>query len=65
MITLEIAIESDFFFFLGLCLWHMEVPRLGVKLVIAGLHNSHTNVGSETHLQPTPQVKAMPHPLTH
>ena len=31
-----------FFVFLGPHLWHMEVPRLGVKA--AGLHHSHSNV---------------------
>ena len=28
----------------------------------AGLHHSHSNVGSEPSLQPTPQLKAMPEP---
>ena len=28
----------------------------------AGLHHSHSNVGSEPHLQPTPQLMAMPDP---
>ena len=26
------------------------------------VHHSHSNVGSETHLQPTPQLMAMPDP---
>ena len=44
------------FCFLGLHLWHMEVPRLGVK---SELHcRSHSNVGSELHLWPTPHLRA-------
>ena len=36
----------------------MEVPRLGVPIgaTAAGLHHSHSNMGSEPHLQPTPQL---------
>ena len=53
---------SFFFFlvFLGLHLQHMEVPRLGglIGAVATGLHHSHSNVGSELHLQPTPQLAA-------
>ena len=38
----------------------MEVPRLGIELAAAArLHQSHSNVGSELHLQPTPQLTAM------
>ena len=32
----------------------MEVPRLGVKLIgaaAAGLHHSHSNTGSDSHLR--------------
>ena len=40
----------------------MEIPRLGVRgqigAVAAGLCQSHSNGGSEPHLQPTPQVTA-------
>ena len=32
--------------------------RIGA--IAAGLHHSHNNVGSEPHLQPTPQLMAMP-----
>ena len=41
-----------FFFFLGPYVQHMEVPRPGVKseLPVAGLHHSHSNMGSEPHL---------------
>ena len=30
--------------------------------VAAGLHQSHSNMGSELHLQPTPQLTAAPDP---
>ena len=55
-----------FLHFLGLLPRHMEVPRLGVesygasqargliRAVAASLHESHSNSGSEPHLQPTP-----------
>ena len=43
-----------FVVFLGLHLPHMEVPRLGVE---SEQHlPSHSNTGSELHLQPTPQL---------
>ena len=36
-----------FFFFLGLHLRHMKVPRLGSNQTMAtGLHHSHSNMGS-------------------
>ena len=56
--------RPPFFFFLWPHLQYMEVPRLGVKLgdVAASLHHSHSNVGSEPHLQPTPQLTATPDP---
>ena len=39
---------------------HMEVPRPGVKLqlAVAGLHHSHSNVGSGLHLWSIPQLMA-------
>ena len=39
---------------------HMEVLRLGglTGAVAAGLHHSHSNVGSEPRLRPTPQLTA-------
>ena len=49
-----------FFFFLGLDLRHMEVPRLGVdsrSRAIATGH-SHSNMGSELRLWLTPQLRA-------
>ena len=52
-----------FSLFLGLHLRHTEVPKLGSKQsVAAGLCQSHSNARSEQHLQPTPQLTAMPDP---
>ena len=33
-----------------------------IGAVAIGLHQSHSNEGSEPHLPPTPQLKAMPDP---
>ena len=33
-----------------------------IGAVAVGLRQSHNNVGSEPHLQPTPQFRAMPDP---
>ena len=33
-----------------------------IRTVAAGLRQSHSNEGSELHLQPTPQLRAMPDP---
>ena len=53
-----------FFCFLGLHLWHMDVPRLGVEsAAAAGLYHSHGNVGSEPRMCPTPQLRAILNPL--
>ena len=53
-----------FFVFLGLHLWHVEVPRLEgrIRATAAGLRHSHSNTGSEPCLQPTPQLMATPDP---
>ena len=55
-----------FLAFLGLHLWHMEdggsQARGLIRAVAAGLHQSHSNVGSEPHLQPAPQFMATPDP---
>ena len=55
-----------FLLFLGLNLWHMEVPRLGVESELqapgAGLHHGHSNTGFEPCLPPTPQLGATPAP---
>ena len=54
---------SVFLSFLGLLLWHMEIPRLGVlRAVATGLRRSHSNARSEPSLGPTPQLMAMPDP---
>ena len=34
--------------------------RIGAVAVAAGLDHSHSNVGSEQHLQPAPQLTATP-----
>ena len=36
-----------------------------IKAVAAGLHHSHSNVGSEPHLWPTPQLTAMTDPQNY
>ena len=36
----------------------VEVLGLGVRAVAVGLHQSHSNVGSELHLLPTLQLTA-------
>jgi len=51
-----------YLFILGLHLWHMEVPRLGAELELQLHHHSHSKVGSEPCLPPTPQPPAMPDP---
>ena len=56
-------IEFFFFFFLGPNPQHMEVPRLGIKsATAAGLCHSQSCVGSDPHLQPTPQPTATQNP---
>ena len=47
------------FFFLGLHLQHMEVPRLGIELELqpAGQSHSHSNSESKPRLHPTPQLR--------
>ena len=60
------SFQKDFTVFLagGSHLWHMEVPRAttGIRAAAAGLHYSHSNSGSESHLPPTPQLTATPDP---
>ena len=49
-----------FFFFLGPHPRHMEVPRLGVELATAaGLHHSHSNMGSKPRGSRQPMVWVM------
>ena len=47
--------------FLGLHVWHMEVPRLGVELGLQLLAygTATAMAGSKPRLQPTPQLKVM------
>ena len=59
-----LELGNDFFFFNlfpGPHPQYMEVPRLGAAIA-ASLHHSHSNSGSESHLQPTPQLMATPDP---
>ena len=57
---IKIGVCGVFSFFL-MHLLHMDIPWLGVEpeLVAAGPYHSHSNVGSELHLRPTPQLMAM------
>ena len=50
--------------FLRLLQWHMEVPRLVVEIraTAASPCRSHSNPRPELHLQPTPELMAMPDP---
>ena len=50
------------FVFRATCVWHTEVPRLGVKLELC---HSHRNAGSELGLRPTPQLTGNAGSLTH
>ena len=61
-LTFNLILLFVFLPFLGLFLWHMEVPRLGVELELqtSVLHQNHSNAGSEPCLQPTPQLTATP-----
>ena len=47
-----VVVVLSFCYFFGPLLRHMEVPRLGglIRAVAAGLHHSHSSVGSELHL---------------
>ena len=56
-LLLFLALFACLFAFLGPRWWNMEVPRLAVE---SGLHHSHSNAGSEQHLQPTPQLRTVP-----
>ena len=55
-----------FFFFFAiffratLVAYRNSQARGRIKAAAAGLHNSHSNAGSEPWLQPTPQLKATP-----
>ena len=53
-----------FFIFLGLHPWHNggSQARCWIRALAPCLHHSHSNAGPEPHLQPTPQLMAMPDP---
>ena len=69
--TIEVG-ELNLFFFLVfffvflLCLWAAPVAYGGsqargqIRAVATGLHQSHSNAGSELRLRPTPQLTATP-----
>ena len=59
-IHVQSFVWTFFFCLLGLYLRHLEVPRLGgsIRAVATSLRYSHSNAGSELHLQPTPQLMA-------
>ena len=63
------------YYFLSFCLFFLSVffraaptaygssqARGEIEAVAAGLHHSHSNARSEPHLQPIPQLRAMPDP---
>ena len=52
------------FAFLGPHPWHLEVPKAGGRIgaTAVGLHQNHSNAGSEPHLPPIPQLTALPYP---
>ena len=64
--TYPFFLFSFFFFsvFLGLHLWHMEVPRLGVhlELHLPAYTTAAGNARSEPRLRPTPQLTAIQDP---
>ena len=67
-LTFDINIHFLFFFFL-FCLSRAAPVAYGgsqargrIGAVAASLHQSHSNVGSEPRLQPTPQLIATPDP---
>ena len=57
----SVYLSFFFFCFLGLHLWHMDVPRLEVQSEL-DLRQSHSNTGSKPSLRPTPQLMATPDP---
>ena len=60
-------LTSDFFFFFFF-FWAAPTAYGGcpdkgwISAVAASIHHSHSNTGSEPHLQSTPQLTAMPDP---
>ena len=64
VIRMVYFLKLIFFFF---CLFSVASVTYGrsqakgrIRTVAAGLHHSHSNTGFEPHLQPTPQLMAMP-----
>ena len=61
-------VTSFFFFCLFAFSWAVPMAYGGsqarglIRAVAASLHQSHSNAGSESCLQPTPQLTAMPDP---
>ena len=51
-----------FFFFRATAVAYVSSQATGgIRVVTAGLHHSHSNVGSEPQLQPTPQLTGITH----
>ena len=64
------SVPTHFFFFFHLfratsAAYGSSQARVQIGAIATSLNHSHTNAGSKTHLQPTPQLMAMPDPLTH
>ena len=51
-----------FICFLGPHPYRNSQARNQIRAIAAGLHHSHSNRGSELHLQPTPQLMTTPDP---
>ena len=66
----SLSLSIYIFFFFGLFAISRAAPmayggsqaRGQIGAVAAGLRQSHSNAGSESHLRPTPQLTAMPNP---
>ena len=64
----QLVAKTDLFFFFVYLLFLWAAPtayggsqaRGLIGAVATGLHQSHSNAGSEPRLQPTPQLMAMP-----
>ena len=70
IITLKFLANFYFFYFL-FCLFRDTPTAYGgsqargrIRAAAASLHHSHSNAGSEPHLQPTSQLMAMPFAAT-
>jgi len=69
-ITFKTQLNVTLFFFFCLFAFSRAAPmayggsqaRSLIGAVATGLHHSHNNAGSEPHLQPIPQLTAMPDP---